>query len=96
MALAADARRHQGHLHASPLYLLTLAHCGPTPRSQVKLNKNAAGEQVRGALYLEASMLLANRALLLADEARLTVGPAGNGDVKRAADLLKRSAGVLE
>jgi len=63
---------------------------------KVKLNKNAAGEQVRGALYLEASMLLANRALLLSEEARLTVGPDGGGDAKRAADLLKKAAGVFE
>ena len=62
---------------------------------KVKLNTVATAEHVKGALYLEAAMLLVNRAFFLADDARLILGPSCTGDLKRAAEKLRAAAGVL-
>jgi uncharacterized membrane protein YgcG len=63
---------------------------------KVKLNKVANAEHVKGALYLEASMLLFSRAMMLYDESRLTLGVTCSGDVKVAAEKLRAAAGVLD
>jgi len=59
------------------------------------VNRSATGAHVRGALCLEAAMLIASRGFLLADDARVTLGPQCTGDVKVASERLRAAAGVF-
>ena len=63
---------------------------------KVKLNSQANSEQICGALYLETSMLLASRAMMLANHAIDVLGPACTGDPRAAATSLRTAAGILD
>jgi hypothetical protein len=65
---------------------------------RVKLTTIATGKHLLGALYVELCMLLVNRAFMLAEDARVTVGTicSPNSEFKRAADMLCRAAGILD